>query len=76
MDEGEGWVKLVDRGGLTHITTTMFYFMKEMEKQVKSFLMRPRQGKTGDIRAELVSSNGQRCPKLGNLTNHNCSSPL
>ncbi len=51
-EESEDWLKLVDRGRLTHINSKMFHFMTSMELVVKAFLK--NEYKPRDVKTEML----------------------
>ncbi len=53
-DDSQDWIKAVDRGGLTGVSTKMHTFMYAMELVVKSFLK--QEGLPRDIKSDLVCS--------------------
>ena len=60
-EESEDWIDLVDRGGLVHISNSMYSFMVEMEKEVQNHLIKPIDNIKKSIKEGMYKNSEIRC---------------
>ena len=60
-EESEDWIDLVDRGGLVHISNSMYSSMVEMEKEVQNHLIKPIDNIKKSIKEGMYKNSEIRC---------------